>query len=121
MIFVLDNYDSFTYNLVHMFYALSEEVVVRRNREITPEEVLNLSPEAIVLSPGPGRPENAGIMPQLIAAAVEKDIPLLGVCLGHQGIGAFFGAKVILAKTVMHGKISPIHHDGKGLFKGVPG
>ncbi|MBO4303732.1 MAG: aminodeoxychorismate/anthranilate synthase component II [Lentisphaeria bacterium] len=121
MIFVLDNYDSFTYNLVHMFYALSEEVVVRRNREITPEEVLKLSPEAIVFSPGPGRPENAGIMPQLIAVAVEKDIPLLGVCLGHQGIGAFFGAKVILAKTVMHGKISPIHHDGKGLFKGIPG
>ena len=121
MIFVLDNYDSFTYNLVQLFYNLEPEIVVRRNREITVPEVLALHPEAIILSPGPGRPSEAGIMPELIRSAADREIPLLGVCLGHQGIGEAFGAKVIPAKAIMHGKISSIAHDGKGLFDGIKG
>ena len=119
MIFVLDNYDSFTYNLVHLLYALEPDVVVRRNREVTPDEVLAMKPEAIVLSPGPGRPESAGVMPELIRAAAAAGIPMLGVCLGHQAIGEAFGAKVVSAKSIMHGKISEITHDGRGLFAGV--
>jgi len=119
MIFVLDNYDSFTYNLVHMLYSLEPEITVRRNREVTVDEVLAMRPEAIVLSPGPGRPESAGIMPQLIPAAAAAGIPLLGVCLGHQAIGEAFGAKVVAAKSIMHGKLSEISHDGRGLFTGV--
>ena len=119
MIFVLDNYDSFTYNLVHMLCELEPEVTVRRNRAVTVEEVLALRPEAIVLSPGPGRPENAGIMPELIKAAAAAQIPMLGVCLGHQAIGAAFGAEVVQAKSIMHGKTSEITHDGRGLFTGV--
>ena len=119
MIFVLDNYDSFTYNLVHMLYSLEPEVVVRRNREVTVDEILAMKPEAIVLSPGPGRPAAAGIMPELIGAAAAAGIPMLGVCLGHQGIGEVFGAKVVSAKSIMHGKLSEITHDGRGLFDGV--
>ncbi len=118
MIFVLDNYDSFTYNLVHLLYSLSPGVEVRRNREISVGEVLAMRPEAIVLSPGPGRPESAGIMLELIKAAAGK-IPLLGVCLGHQAIGLAFGGKVIGAKEIMHGKVSEISHDGRGLFTGI--
>ena len=121
MIFVLDNYDSFTYNLVHMLYSVTPDVVVRRNRGISAAEVIAMHPEAIVLSPGPGRPENAGIMPELIRAAFDHRIPMLGVCLGHQGIGAAFGAKVIPAKSIMHGKLSSVIHDGKGLFAGMHG
>ena len=121
MIFVLDNYDSFTYNLVHLLYSLEPDIVVRRNRSVTVKEVLSMEPEAIVLSPGPGRPENAGIMLDLIHGAVESGIPLLGVCLGHQGIGEAFGASVVQAKEIMHGKISSIEHDGKGLFAGFCG
>jgi len=119
MIFVLDNYDSFTYNLVHMLYALEPDVVVRRNRAVTVDEVLAMKPEAIVLSPGPGRPESAGIMPELIGAAAAAGIPMLGVCLGHQGIGEVFGAKVVSAKSIMHGKTSEVTHDGRGIFSGV--
>ena len=119
MIFVLDNYDSFTYNLVHMLYSLEPEVVVRRNRDVTADEVLAMKPEAIVLSPGPGRPDSAGIMPELIRAAAAEGIPMLGVCLGHQGIGEVFGAKVVSAKSIMHGKVSEVSHDGRGLFAGV--
>lgn len=118
MIFLLDNYDSFTYNLVHLLCRIGEEVVVRRNREVTPEEVLAMRPDGIVLSPGPGRPENAGIMPALVRAAVEAKIPLLGVCLGHQAIGAAFGAEIVGAKEIRHGKTSEISHDGRGLFSG---
>ena len=121
MIFVLDNYDSFTYNLVHLLYALEPDIVVRRNRDVTVEEVLAMKPEAIILSPGPGRPETAGIMPELIVAAAREGIPMLGVCLGHQAIGMVFGAKVVAAKEIMHGKISLIEHDGKGLFTGIKG
>ena len=119
MIFVLDNYDSFTYNLVHLLYAIEPEITVKRNREVTVEQVLEMYPEAIILSPGPGRPANAGIMPELIRRAAAKRIPMLGVCLGHQGIGEAFGAKVVSAKEIMHGKISEITHDGKGLFAGM--
>lgn len=119
MILLLDNYDSFTYNLAHLFYALDAELKVVRNRSITVAEALALRPEAIVLSPGPGRPESAGIMPELISAAAAEGIPMLGVCLGHQAIGAAFGAKVVHARKLMHGKISEISHDGRGLFEGL--
>ena len=119
MIFMLDNYDSFTYNLVHMLAKTGQHIVVKRNREVTPADVLAMNPQAILLSPGPGRPENAGCMIDLIAAAVGK-IPMLGVCLGHQAIGAHFGAQVVHAKTIMHGKTSAIRHDGQGLFEGLP-
>lgn len=120
MIFVLDNFDSFTYNLVHLLYEFESDIKVCRNRSITVEEVITLAPEAIILSPGPGRPKTAGIMPQLIEKAVSKQIPMLGVCLGHQGIGEFFGASVVPAKSIMHGKLSEIRHDGKGLFSNLP-
>ena len=117
MIFMLDNYDSFTYNLVQYLQMLGAEVVVRRNDETSVETVLEMKPEAIVLSPGPGRPEQAGIMIDLIHAAGA--IPMLGVCLGHQAIGAAFGAKIVRAKRIMHGKTSVMNHDGKGLFAGL--
>ena len=119
MIFVLDNYDSFTYNLVHMLAETGLEIRVARNREIDPEGVMKLAPQAIVLSPGPGRPEEAGCMMDLIRRAAGR-IPMLGVCLGHQAIGAVYGASVVHAKRIMHGKLSPIRHDGKGLFAGLP-
>ena len=119
MIFMLDNYDSFTYNLVHMLAKTGQHIVVKRNRDVTPADVLAMNPRAILLSPGPGRPENAGCMIDLIAAAAGK-IPMLGVCLGHQAIGAHFGAQVVHAKTIMHGKTSAIRHDGQGLFEGLP-
>lgn len=120
MILMIDNFDSFTYNLVQYFQQLGAEVEVRRNNALTPAEALAMRPEAIVLSPGPGRPEAAGIMPELIPQAVEAGIPLLGVCLGHQAIGEAFGMKLGNAKSIMHGKISEITHDGKGLFKNLP-
>ena len=119
MIFMLDNYDSFTYNLVHMLAKTGQEIVVKRNRDVTPAEVLALKPQAILLSHGPGRPQVAGCMMDLIAAAAGK-IPMLGVCLGHQAIGAHFGAEVVHAKSIMHGKTSAIRHDGQGLFAGLP-
>ena len=119
MIFMLDNYDSFTYNLVHMLAKTGQHIVVKRNREVTPAEVLAMNPQAILLSPGPGRPEHAGCLIDLIAAAAGK-IPMLGVCLGHQAIGAHFGAEVVHAKSIMHGKTSAIRHDGQGLFEGLP-
>ena len=119
MIFMLDNYDSFTYNLVHMLAKTGQQIVVKRNRDVTPAEVLEMNPQAIILSPGPGRPQTAGCMMDLIAATAGK-IPMLGVCLGHQAIGAHFGAEVVHAKSIMHGKTSPIRHDGQGLFNGLP-
>ena len=118
MIFILDNYDSFTYNLAQYFQMLGAEVIVARNDKISVEEVLNSGAAGIVLSPGPGRPEKAGIMLDLIKRL--KDIPTLGVCLGHQAIGMAFGGKVVRAKKLMHGKISAITHDGKGLFEKIP-
>ena len=119
MIFVLDNYDSFTYNLVHLMGSLGAEMVVERNRETSVAAIMAMRPDGILLSPGPSRPENAGCMLDLIHAAAGR-IPLLGVCLGHQAIGHAFGAKVVSAKRIMHGKLSTIHHDGKGVFQNVP-
>jgi len=119
MIFVLDNYDSFTYNLVHLLYASGQEVRVARNRDIAPDAVLALEPDAIVLSPGPGRPQDAGCLMDLVRTARGR-VPMLGVCLGHQAIGAVYGATVTYAKSIMHGKTSPIRHDEKGLFAGLP-
>jgi anthranilate synthase/aminodeoxychorismate synthase-like glutamine amidotransferase len=119
MVFVLDNYDSFTYNLVQYLGELGAEVEVRRNDEVTPEEVERMQPERILLSPGPCTPHEAGILVPLIRHMAGK-APILGVCLGHQAIGEAFGGKVIRAKTLMHGKTSAIEHDGKGVFTGLP-
>lgn len=119
MIFVLDNYDSFTYNLVHLMGSLGAEMVVERNRETSVTAIMAMQPDGILLSPGPSRPENAGCMLDLIHAAAGR-MPILGVCLGHQAIGHAFGAKVVSAKRIMHGKLSTIHHDGKGVFQNVP-
>ena len=115
MILMIDNYDSFTYNLVQYLFMLGEEVLVKRNDEISVDEVMTMNPDLIVISPGPGRPEKAGMIVELIKTAAGK-IPLLGVCLGHQAIGQAFGADVIKAKYIMHGKTSPIEHDGKSIF-----
>jgi anthranilate synthase/aminodeoxychorismate synthase-like glutamine amidotransferase len=119
MVFVLDNYDSFTYNLVQYLGELGAEVVVRRNDELTPEQVEALKPDRILLSPGPCTPREAGILVPLIRYMAGK-VPILGVCLGHQAIGEAFGGKVVRAKTLMHGKTSAIEHDGKGVFAGLP-
>ncbi|MDP7641277.1 MAG: aminodeoxychorismate/anthranilate synthase component II [Alphaproteobacteria bacterium] len=119
MLLLIDNYDSFTYNLVHYLGELGAEVTIYRNDAIGADEGLALNPQGIVLSPGPCDPDQAGICLELI----EKNggaIPLLGVCLGHQAIGQAFGGKVVRAPTLMHGKASDIHHDGNGLFKGLP-
>lgn len=118
MIYMIDNYDSFTYNLVQYLQMLGAEVVVRRSDEVSVEEVLNSGAAGVVLSPGPGRPDEAGIMLDLIRRG--GDMPMLGVCLGHQAIGAAFGARIIHAQRLMHGKLSTITHDGKGVFKGLP-
>ena len=119
MIFVLDNYDSFTYNLVQYFGELGEEVVVRRNDQITISEIEELRPDRIVISPGPCTPQDAGISINLIRHFAGR-VPLLGVCLGHQAIGQAFGGKVVRAKSLMHGKTSSIEHDGKSIFAGIP-
>ena len=118
MIYMIYNYDSFTYNLVQYLQMLGAEVVVRRNDEVSVEEVLNSGAAGVVLSPGPGRPDEAGIMLDLIRRG--GDMPMLGVCLGHQAIGAAFGASIIHARRLMHGKLSTITHDGQGVFKGLP-
>src|SRR3954467_3176500 len=118
MILVIDNYDSFTYNLVHYLNELGAETRVRRNDALTATEVIAMRPEAVVLSPGPCTPDEAGICLELIRLAPEQ-LPIFGVCLGHQAIGQAFGGKVIRAKHLMHGKTSPIHHDGVGLFDGM--
>ncbi|HEY5007896.1 MAG TPA: aminodeoxychorismate/anthranilate synthase component II [Caulobacteraceae bacterium] len=119
MILVIDNYDSFTYNLVHYLNELGAETEVVRNDQIGVAEALALRPEAILLSPGPCTPNEAGICLALLAAA-PADMPILGVCLGHQAIGQVYGGQVVRAKTLMHGKTSPIRHNGKGLFAGMP-
>jgi len=118
MILVIDNYDSFTYNLVQMLGELGEELVVFRNDKITVEKVAEINPARIVISPGPGRPEDGRISNDVIKAFYRK-IPLLGVCLGNQCIAYSFGGKVDRAKRLMHGKTSMIHHDGKGIFNGL--
>ena len=119
MVFVLDNYDSFTYNLVQYLGELGANVEVRRNDEITVEEVEALKPERILLSPGPCTPGDAGILVSLIRHMAGKT-PILGVCLGHQAIGEAFGGEVVRAKSLMHGKTSKVEHDGKGVFSGLP-
>ena len=118
MLLVIDNYDSFTYNLVQYFGELGEDVVVRRNDAMTVEGVEVLAPDAIVISPGPCTPAQAGISVPLIRALGAR-IPMLGVCLGHQAIGEAYGGRVVRAARVMHGKTSHIHHDGSGLFAGL--
>jgi len=118
MVFVLDNYDSFTYNLVQYMGELGAEMVIRRNDELTVEQVDSLGPERIVLSPGPCTPQEAGILIPLIHRMAGK-VPILGVCLGHQAIGAAFGGAVIRAPELMHGKTSPVAHDGNGIFAGL--
>jgi len=119
MIVVIDNYDSFTYNLVQYLGELGEELRVFRNDKITLDEIERLKPAAILISPGPGVPQEAGISEQVVQY-FHKSTPILGVCLGHQAIGEVFGGKVVRAPTLMHGKVSQIFHDGKGLFSGIP-
>jgi len=118
MVFVLDNYDSFTYNLVQYMGELGAEMVVRRNDELTVDEVEALGPERMVLSPGPCTPQEAGISIELIRRMAGR-VPILGVCLGHQAIGAAFGGEVVRAKQLMHGKTSEVEHDGKTVFAGI--
>jgi anthranilate synthase/aminodeoxychorismate synthase-like glutamine amidotransferase len=119
MIFVLDNYDSFTYNLVQYLGELGEKVEVRRNDEISISQLEQLRPTKILISPGPCTPSEAGISVGLIRHFADK-VPILGVCLGHQAIGEAFGGKVIRAKNLMHGKTSEIQHDGRGVFRDLP-
>ena len=118
MLLMIDNYDSFTYNLVQYFAELGEDVVVHRNDEITVEQVAALNPQHIVISPGPCTPNEAGISVPLINSLAGK-IPILGVCLGHQSIGQAFGGKIIHAKKLMHGKTSLIHHNNNSVFRGL--
>ena len=118
MVLVIDNFDSFTYNLVQYLGELGAHIRVRRNNEITPGEIEAMAPEQILISPGPGRPENAGITPDVIRRFGPRT-PILGVCLGHQAIGMVYGGTVGRARAPMHGKTSMVVHDGKGLFSGI--
>ena len=120
MLLLIDNYDSFTYNLVHYFGELGADVVVRRNDALDVQAAMALNPAAIVLSPGPCDPDQAGICLALTAAAAETKTPLLGVCLGHQTIGQAFGGKVVRCHEIVHGKMGAMHHHGEGLFRGLP-
>jgi para-aminobenzoate synthetase component II len=119
MILMIDNYDSFTYNLVQYLGELGEELVVKRNDRITVAQAKRLKPASVVISPGPGRPSDAGISNELIRAFAGQ-VPVLGVCLGHQCIGEVFGGQVVRARRPMHGKTSKIHHAGAGILKGLP-
>src|SRR5689334_22993286 len=119
MVLMIDNYDSFTYNLVQYLAELGAEVRVARNDEISVDGLQALAPRAIVISPGPSAPERAGISLEVIRRLAGR-MPILGVCLGHQAIGQAFGGKVVRAPRVMHGKTSPIEHEGSGLFAGIP-
>lgn len=119
MIILLDNYDSFTYNLYQYLSELGAEVLVKRNDEISIQEIAEMAPEKIVISPGPCTPHEAGISVALIRELGDR-FPILGVCLGHQSIGAAYGGSVVRAPVVMHGKLSAIHHDGAGVFAGLP-
>ena len=119
MILVIDNYDSFTYNLVQYLGELGAELTVFRNDKITVDEVEKLGPKGIIISPGPGTPDDAGISLELIGR-LGANVPILGVCLGHQCIGQAYGGKVVGAPYLMHGKTSMIHHDGSSLYRGVP-
>ncbi|MGH3001493.1 MAG: anthranilate synthase component II [Gaiellaceae bacterium] len=120
MILLIDNYDSFTYNLAHLFGALGAEVDVRRNDQISPDEAENLSPSYLVVSPGPGRPEEAGFTPEILRRLSVR-VPTLGVCLGHQAIVQAFGGEIGPAQQLVHGKATAVAHDGRGIFAGLPG
>ena len=119
MVLVIDNYDSFTYNIVQYLGELGQEVVVYRNDQISVDGIRALHPDHIVISPGPGEPADSGVSIAVIKE-LGPEIPLLGVCLGHQGIGQVFGGKVVRAPRLMHGKVSPIRHDGRGIFVDLP-
>lgn len=118
MILVIDNYDSFTYNLVQYLGELGSRLEVCRNDKITVERIKKMRPAKILISPGPGKPKDAGVS-EAVISAFGRTTPILGVCLGHQAIGEVFGGRIIQAKSLMHGKTSKIYHDGKGLFKGL--
>nr|WP_314073618.1 aminodeoxychorismate/anthranilate synthase component II [uncultured Roseococcus sp.] len=120
MLLLIDNYDSFTFNLYHFLGDLGVEAVVKRNDALSVQDVFAMRPDAVVLSPGPCTPNEAGICLPLIAAAAEARLPLFGVCLGHQAIGQQFGARVIRAPTPVHGKVWEVTHEGKGVFAGLP-
>ena len=119
MLLMIDNYDSFTYNLVQYFFELGQDVEVYRNDEISLEDIKNKSPKYIVISPGPCTPKEAGISVEVIRT-MKSEIPILGVCLGHQCIGSAFGSRIIPAKELMHGKLSSIKHNGTGIFSNIP-
>jgi anthranilate synthase component 2 len=116
---MIDNYDSFTYNLVQYLGELGAEVDVVRNDVAAVEDLLARDPDGVVISPGPGEPQDAGISVAMVRACAERDLPLLGVCLGHQAIGVAFGGRIVRARSIMHGKVSPIDHDGRGVFAGI--
>lgn len=120
MLLLIDNYDSFTYNLMHYLGELGEDVQVKRNDELSVEAAMDLNPSAILLSPGPCDPDQAGICLGLVEAAAKAHTPLMGVCLGHQSIGQVFGGKVVRADQIMHGKVDDIKHTGKGVFATLP-
>ena len=120
MLLLIDNYDSFTYNLVHYLGELGADVKVVRNDALSVQEAMALRPEAIMLSPGPGTPDDAGICMDMITAAAETQTPLIGVCLGHQSIGQVFGGTVTRCHEIVHGKMGMMHHEGCGLFKDLP-
>ncbi|WP_299200234.1 aminodeoxychorismate/anthranilate synthase component II [uncultured Tateyamaria sp.] len=120
MLLLIDNYDSFTYNLVHYLGSLGADVHVYRNDALNVQEAMALKPEGILLSPGPATPDQAGICLALTAAAAETRTPLMGVCLGHQTIGQAFGGKVVRADEIVHGKMGTMHHDNRSVFKGLP-
>jgi anthranilate synthase/aminodeoxychorismate synthase-like glutamine amidotransferase len=119
-VLVVDNYDSFVYNLVQYLGELGAEPVVHRHDQVTLAELRDLAPDAVLVSPGPGRPENAGVSNDVISEFAARGVPVLGVCLGHQCIGQLYGGEVVRAPRVMHGKTSEIHHDGAGVFTGLP-
>ncbi len=120
MLLLIDNYDSFTYNLVHYLGELGAEVLVKRNDELDVQQAMALNPSAILLSPGPCDPDQAGICLAITEAAAETKTPLIGVCLGHQTIGQVFGGKVVRHSEIVHGKMGTMHHNGTSLFKGLP-
>jgi len=120
MLLLIDNYDSFTYNLVHFLGDVGARCEVFRNDQISVTDAMRMKPEAIVLSPGPCDPDKAGICLDLVAAAASAEVALFGVCLGHQSIGQAFGARIVRAQKMMHGKTSPVSHEGSGVFKNLP-
>jgi len=119
LLLIIDNYDSFTYNLAQYFQELQVPVRVMRNDALEAADIEKINPDRVVISPGPGTPDSAGVPKELIRRYAGR-IPILGVCLGHQAIGSVYGGNIIRARTIMHGKTSPVHHDGRGLFAGIP-